>query len=240
MAKWDPAGVAVAIDAAQEAAEDARLRTSAHGLVMLESALEKAAPELFTEMVFAGSMGSGVGGGGTRPIYKVKRKDGEILGMVDADGNPIQSTVAKAGEELGKKGEQKFKRTEFGWRKLYHALQGIITQTPGTNSFFMEVAFTATTLRLYTDHRVMGAIVIPGVSHVALMASTGLMGFQSQFAKDTDHATVKEVLFERPYVIHEGLEIINGPPEALPQEQTYCRATSVARESGAIKAVFSS
>mmetsp|Transcript_20050 Transcript_20050/g.36220 ORF Transcript_20050/g.36220 Transcript_20050/m.36220 type:complete len:242 (-) Transcript_20050:85-810(-) len=237
---WDPARVA-SQGQVDEEAEDERLRTSAHGLVILEAALEKAVPELFTEFVFAGSMGAGPGGGGPRPIYKLKRKDGEMIGMVDADGKELSSTALKSSEELGKKGEQKFKRVEFSWRKLYHALQGPVSVTPGQNSCFMEVQFTPTTLRLYTDHRVMGAIVIPGVSHVALMASTCLIAsaMQQQFAKDTDHATVKEVLFERPYVIAEGAEIIHGPPEALPVETTYCRSSSVARESGAIKAVFS-
>merc|ERR1712194_588772 len=108
-----------------------------------------------------------------------------------------------------------------------------------------EVAFNPVSMSMYTDHRVMGRIVLPGVSHVSLMAAAALLGFANQNnggfggRPEDESAVIKDVLFERPYVVHDGRIIIHGP-NALDEEDpmvtntreivTYCRATSVARE----------
>merc|ERR1719456_6613 len=138
--------------------------------------------------------------------------DGEVLGMVGASGEdimPFESAATKAGADLAKKSESKFKRNEFSWRKIYHALQSPIYTKPEVGAFFMEVVFTSTSMRLYTDHRVMGAIVLPGVSHVSLFAATGSVGFPSPGGLANDwHMSVKEVLFERPYIVNSGAELI--------------------------------
>merc|ERR1712110_883108 len=110
---------------------------------------------------------------------------------------------------------------------------------------------------MYTDHRVMGAVVLPGMSHVSLMAATGSVGFPSPGGLANDwHMSVKEVLFERPYIVNSGAELIaaisagidpsqvSGPgsgnmqaaliPVGVPM--TYCRSNGVSKERGQIKA----
>merc|ERR1711862_82604 len=50
-----------------------------------------------------------------------------------------------------------------------------------------------------------GAVVLPGVSHVSLFAATGSVGFPSPGGLANDwHMSVKEVLFERPYIVNSG------------------------------------
>jgi len=203
--------------------------------------MKKAVPELFLDYEWVGSAGPGVGGGKAQPIYRMKRLDGEVVGYTGGSGYTpaAPSRAEEASKELAKKVESKFNRKEFSWRKIFHALQSPIgTNTQG--DFFMEVPFTPTPMRMYTDHRVMGAVVLPGVSHIALFATTGMVGYGSAMpgAREDDHAVVKEVLFERPYVVHAGLEIIHsegaggGAFGSPGLEMTYCRCSSVSRERG--------
>ncbi|CAE8589537.1 unnamed protein product [Polarella glacialis] len=111
-------------------------------------------------------------------------------------------------------------------------------------------------MRMYTDHRVMGQVVLPGVSHVSLMAATASLGFPAPggIMSQEWHISVKETLFERPYIVHSGAELIqaiaNGvDPSTVPAMAgmlpiamvpvgvpvTYCRATTVSKERGLIK-----
>merc|ERR1712157_716357 len=98
-----------------------------------------------------------------------------------------------------------------------------------------------------------GAVVFPGVSHVSLFAATGSLGFPNPGGLGGDwHMSVKEVLFERPYIVNSGAELIaaisagadpsqmSGPgagnmqaamlPVGVPM--TYCRCTSVTKVRG--------
>ena len=112
--------------------------------------------------------------------------------------------------------------------------------------------------RMYTDHRVMGQVVLPGVSHVSLMAATASLGFPSPGGGMGDwHISVKEVLFERPYIVHSGADLIaaiaNGvdpstiqamagglplPMTPVGVPTTYCRSTTVTKERGIIKSTM--
>merc|ERR1712228_746973 len=86
----------------------------------------------------------------------------------------------------------------FEWRKIYHALVGGVGGMP-EGGLATETLISPTAMRMYTDHRVMGAVVLPGVSHVSLMAATGSIGYPSPGGLANDwHMSVKEVLFERP------------------------------------------
>merc|ERR1712060_404545 len=134
----------------------------------------------------------------------------------------------------------------FEWRKIYHALIGGVGGMPD-GGLFTEAVISPTSMRMYTDHRVMGAIVLPGVSHVSLMAATGSIGIPSP--GNEWHMSVKETLFERPYIVNSGAELIaaiasgedpsqGGGPGAMQAAvgvpQTYCRATGVSKEKGPI------
>eukprot|EP00931_Biecheleriopsis_adriatica_P072689 TRINITY_DN47106_c0_g1_i1.p1 TRINITY_DN47106_c0_g1~~TRINITY_DN47106_c0_g1_i1.p1 ORF type:complete len:272 (+),score=65.02 TRINITY_DN47106_c0_g1_i1:65-880(+) len=141
----------------------------------------------------------------------------------------------------------------FEWRKIYHALVGNVG--PDGGGLLAEALITPTSMRMYTDHRVMGQVVLPGVSHVSLMAATASMGFPSPGGGMGDwHISVKEVLFERPYIVHSGADLIaaiangvdpstvtamaGGLPVAMTPvgvPTTYCRSTTVSKERGLIK-----
>jgi len=173
------------------------------------------------------------------------------LARIEAKKSPLE----KAGEGLQ---TQKFAWSKdgqkaFEWRKIYHAMAGSVGQMP-EGGIITEVVFSPTALRMYTDHRVMGQIVLPGVSHVSLMAATGSIGFPNPGGIASDwHMSVKEVLFERPYIVNSGAELIaaiqsgQDPSQAgggggmqaamLPVgvPMTYCRATHVSKERGQIK-----
>merc|ERR1712032_1338622 len=155
---------------------------------------------------------------------------------------------APAKGEIQKKTQAQFDRKEFSWRKIMHVLQSGLSGT-SDGGFVTEVVFSPTPLRMYTDHRVMGAMVLPGVSHMGLMAATGLVGYQdgSMPGRNQEQcAVVKEVLFERPYVVSAGTEILaavgdsgyqpnpSGPAlgtEVPGSSMTYCRSMSVAGRS---------
>eukprot|EP00441_Pelagodinium_beii_P035001 CAMPEP_0197651486 /NCGR_PEP_ID=MMETSP1338-20131121/32746_1 /TAXON_ID=43686 ORGANISM="Pelagodinium beii, Strain RCC1491" /NCGR_SAMPLE_ID=MMETSP1338 /ASSEMBLY_ACC=CAM_ASM_000754 /LENGTH=262 /DNA_ID=CAMNT_0043226131 /DNA_START=77 /DNA_END=865 /DNA_ORIENTATION=- len=143
----------------------------------------------------------------------------------------------------------------FGWRKIYHALCANVV--PDSGGLMAECLITPTAMRMYTDHRVMAQVVLPGVSHISLMAATASLGLSSGTGLGANefHISVKEVLFERPYIVHSGAELIEAiankvdpktvtanaggipidmQPVGVPT--TYCRASNVTKERGIIKA----
>merc|ERR1712060_950211 len=174
------------------------------------------------------------------------------LARIEAKKSPLE----KAGEGLQ---TQKFAWSKdgqkaFEWRKIYHAMAGGVGQMP-EGGIITEVVFSPTALRMYTDHRVMGQIVLPGVSHVSLMAATGSIGFPNPGGIASDwHMSVKEVLFERPYIVNSGAELIAAIQAGADPSQmggggggmqaamlpvgvpmTYCRSTATSKERGTIK-----
>jgi len=175
------------------------------------------------------------------------------LARIEAKKSPLQ----KAEDGLT---EQKFAwskdgQKSFEWRKIYHALVGPgVAQLP-EGGLITETVISPTSMRMYTDHRVMGTVVFPGVSHVSLFAATGSIGFPSPGGLASDwHMSIKETLFERPYIVNSGAELIaaiaagvdpatvsggsgNMQAAMLPVgvPMTYCRCTSVSKERGQIK-----
>lgn len=169
--------------------------------------------------------------------------------------------VEKAAAESGVMKTQKFTWSKdgaksFEWRKIYHALVGQVG--PGEGGLLAEALITPTSMRMYTDHRVMCQVVLPGVSHVSLMAATASLGFPSPGGGMGDwHISVKEVLFERPYIVHSGADLIaaiaNGVDPSTVQAMagglpipmtpvgvptTCCRSTTVTKERGIIKSTM--
>merc|ERR1711964_865614 len=113
----------------------------------------------------------------------------------------------KTEEGMLKSRDFTWNRKEFEWRKIYHALLGGIGGT-AEGSMITEAFIGPMPMKMYTDHRVMGQVVLPGVSHVSLMAATGCVGFPQPMGRigGDYHMNIKEVLFERPYVVHGGAE----------------------------------
>merc|ERR1712151_565613 len=154
---------------------------------------------------------------------------------------------------LQPRGFQWQQQKAFEWRQIHHAMLGGVGGTPD-GGLITEQQFNPTPMRMYTDHRVMGAIVLPGVSHVSLFAATATVGMPmpvgagfSRGGGQEFHISIKEVLFERPYIVNEGLEIIKaiegaggdggfGSRDAMlaGTQMTYCRCTAVSKDGGAI------
>eukprot|EP00421_Protoceratium_reticulatum_P024102 CAMPEP_0168482962 /NCGR_PEP_ID=MMETSP0228-20121227/65315_1 /TAXON_ID=133427 /ORGANISM="Protoceratium reticulatum, Strain CCCM 535 (=CCMP 1889)" /LENGTH=201 /DNA_ID=CAMNT_0008499413 /DNA_START=69 /DNA_END=670 /DNA_ORIENTATION=+ len=114
------------------------------------------------------------------------------LARLEAKKSPLD----RAGEG-GMMKSQKFAwskdgQKSFEWRKIYHALcQGVGGMPEG--GLATECVISPTAMRMYTDHRVMGSVVLPGVSHVSLMAATGSIGFPSPGGLANDwHMSIKE------------------------------------------------
>merc|ERR1712032_46642 len=120
-----------------------------------------------------------------------------------------------------------------------------------------ETLISPTSMRMYTDHRVMTQVVFPGVSHVSYFAALASMGMPSPGGLANDwHVAIKEVLFERPYVVSSGAELIaaiqagadpsqispGGGGGMMPQAamlpvgvpMTYCRCTATSKDRGTI------
>lgn len=169
--------------------------------------------------------------------------------------------LENGGKESGVMKAQKFTWSKdgqkaFEWRKIYHALCNNVAQYQG--GLLAEAVISPASMRMYTDHRVMGAVVLPGVSHVSLMAATASMGLPSPGGIANDwYISIKETLFERPYVVSAGAELIAaiaqgkdpstvsggmGPmqgamtPVGVPM--TYCRASFVSKEKGSVKPIL--
>merc|ERR1719213_911290 len=90
------------------------------------------------------------------------------LARIEAKKSPLE----RAGEG-GMMKSQKFAwskdgQKSFEWRKIYHALVAGVGGMP-EGGLATETLISPTAMRMYTDHRVMGAVVLPGVSHVSLM-----------------------------------------------------------------------
>jgi len=176
------------------------------------------------------------------------------MAKADARKGGLDKATAESGAMRTQKFTWKKEDTKsFEWRKIYHAL--CTNVQPHEGGMIAEALITPTSMRMYTDHRVMGQVVLPGVSHVSLMAATASMGFPSPGGGMGDwHISVKEVLFERPYIVHSGADLIaaiaNGvdpstvtamagglpismTPVGVPT--TYCRSTTVSKERGIIK-----
>jgi hypothetical protein len=174
------------------------------------------------------------------------------LARIESKKSPLE----KAGDNLK---TQKFVwskdgQKSFEWRKLYHALLGPGVADVNGGGLITETVISPTVMRMYTDHRVMGTVVFPGVSHVSLFAATGSVGFPNPGGLAGDwHMSIKETLFERPYIVSSGAELIaaiaagvdpasmasGGPMAAaltpVGEAMTYCRCTSVSKERGQIK-----
>eukprot|EP00747_Dinoflagellata_sp_TGD_P162376 gnl/TRDRNA2_/TRDRNA2_179900_c0_seq1.p1 gnl/TRDRNA2_/TRDRNA2_179900_c0~~gnl/TRDRNA2_/TRDRNA2_179900_c0_seq1.p1 ORF type:complete len:193 (+),score=37.73 gnl/TRDRNA2_/TRDRNA2_179900_c0_seq1:76-579(+) len=132
-----------------------------------------------------------------------------------------------------------FNRKTFGWRNILHPMMN----TPYPNmegGFTVEAPFTPTPMRMYTDHRVMGAIIIPGASHVAQFGMAACTDFGvnmltrggSMAVGGVPCVEIKETLFERPFNVFAGLEIIQNPEQAPNTNMVCCRCSSIARELG--------
>lgn len=129
--------------------------------------------------------------------------------------------------------------SQFSWRRLYHALSGDVAVVPQVG-VLCECVINQALMRMYTDHRVMGGVVLPGVSHVSLFAATGAKHLPGPMGSADWHMSVKEVLFERPYLIHSGKELIEAEEAGKGDGQVgvpviYCRAGGVSKEIGTIK-----
>merc|ERR1712228_338960 len=155
---------------------------------------------------------------------------------------------------LQPRGFQWQQQKAFEWRQIHHAMLGGVGGPPD-GGLATEAQFNPTPMRMYTDHRVMGAIVLPGVSHVSLMAATGSIGYPSPGGLANDwHMSIKEVLFERPYIVNSGAELIAAIQAGADPSQmggggggmqaamlpvgvpmTYCRSTATSKERGTIK-----
>merc|ERR1719281_492397 len=155
--------------------------------------------------------------------------------------NRDQQAMADAAEPAAAKktAETQMQRKEFGWKKIYHALLGPTGPSP-EGGFVTEIAFTPTPMRMYTDHRVMGRVVLPGVSHVSLAAACASVGMEGTgFKRNEFSINVHETFFERPYLVNDGNEIIamvaaqGGNTGSIPgTEMTYCRIGRVDKEYG--------
>merc|ERR1719162_2590132 len=131
------------------------------------------------------------------------------LARIEAKKSPLQ----KAEDGLT---EQKFAwskdgQKSFEWRKIYHALVGPGVGGMPDGGIITETVFNPTVTRMYTDHRVMGQIVLPGVSHISLAAAVASVGMEGTgFKRNEFSINVHETFFERPYLVNDGKEIIEA------------------------------
>jgi hypothetical protein len=165
-------------------------------------------------------------------------------GYIAKSGNyypPAPALTASSIEST--KAPDLFKKTTFSWRSIYHPFVNQVFDPIGDGSIVAEVCFTPTPMRMYTDHRVMGQIVLPGVSHISLAAACASVGMEgSGFKRNEFSINVHETFFERPYLVNDGNEIIamvaaqGGNAQALASipgsEMTYCRIGKVDKEYG--------
>jgi len=184
-----------------------------------------------------------------RESYRLTWKDEseDRLAKLEAKKSLLEK-AEETGLRLRKFTWQSDNHKAFEWRKIYHALVNTVGGLPD-GGIASETVISPTAMRMYTDHRVMGAIVLPGVSHVSCFAATGSLGFPNPGGVVGDwHMSIKEVLFERPYIVNSGEEIIaataagadsgslsgGAMQAAVGVPMTYCRCTSVTKEKGQI------
>jgi len=161
-------------------------------------------------------------------------------GYIARSGNYYPPAPALMDGKDGAKAPDIFKKTAFSWRSIYHPFVNTTFDPIGDGTIVAEVTFTPTPMRMYTDHRVMGQIVLPGVSHVSLAAACASVGMEGTgFKRNEFSINVHETFFERPYLVNDGNEIIamvaaqGGNAGSIPgTEMTYCRIGKVDKEYG--------
>jgi hypothetical protein len=164
-------------------------------------------------------------------------------GYIAKSGNYYPPAPALTSSAESVKAPDLFKKTTFSWRSIYHPFVNTVFDPIGDGSIVAEVVFTPTPMRMYTDHRVMGQIVLPGVSHISLAAACASVGMEGTgFKRNEFSINVHETFFERPYLVNDGNEIIamvaaqGGNAQALASipgsEMTYCRIGKVDKEYG--------
>jgi hypothetical protein len=161
-------------------------------------------------------------------------------GYVARSGNYYPPAPALMDSKESTKAPDIFKKTAFSWRSIYHPFVNNTFDPIGDGTIVAEVCITPTPMRMYTDHRVMGQIVLPGVSHVSLAAACASVGMEGTgFKRNEFSINVHETFFERPYLVNDGKEIIEmvaaagGNPSSVPgTEMTYCRIGRVDKEYG--------
>lgn len=220
---FDPVGFATGT-----AKEEALAIASSHGAAAFHMAItKKVAPELDPEVEWVGAAGPGVGSRRKRDVFRLKGAE-----------QPEDTKKVEKGAKKLSKGSVScfFERREFGWKALYHPLHG---QPDYKDSIFtMEVPFVHNSLRLYTDHRVVGNIVLPGASHISLMCTGAVIMAQAADArvagkKEDEAGVLKEVLFERPYFVSATPGNVDmGMPTAVPAGTItcYCSAGTAKRD----------
>jgi hypothetical protein len=163
-------------------------------------------------------------------------------GYVSKSGNYYPPAPTLALTDASTKAPSLFKKATFSWRSIYHPFVNETFDPIGDGSIVAEVTFTPTPMRMYTDHRVMGQIVLPGVSHISLAAAVASVGMEGTgFKRNEFSINVHETFFERPYLVNDGNEIIamvaamggNASAASIPgSEMTYCRIGKVDKEFG--------
>lgn len=164
-------------------------------------------------------------------------------GYIAKSGNYYPPAPALPSSEISTRAPDLFKKTTFSWRSIYHPFVNQVFDPIGDGSIVAEVVFSPTPMRMYTDHRVMGQIVLPGVSHISLAAACASVGMEGTgFKRNEFSINVHETFFERPYLVNDGNEIIamvaaqGGNAQALASipgsEMTYCRIGKVDKEYG--------
>lgn len=161
-------------------------------------------------------------------------------GYIARSGNYYPPAPALMDTKDSVKAPDIFKKSAFSWRSIYHPFVNTVFDPIGDGTIVAEVVFTPTPMRMYTDHRVMGQIVLPGVSHVSLCAATASVGMEGTgFKRNEFSINVHETFFERPYLVNDGNEIIamvaaqGGNTGSIPgTEMTYCRIGRVDKEYG--------
>lgn len=161
-------------------------------------------------------------------------------GYIAKSGNYYPPAPVISEQIVAAKSPAIFKKSAFSWRSIYHPFVNTTFDPVGDGHIVAEVCFTPTPMRMYTDHRVMGQIVLPGVSHISLCAAVASVGMEGTgFKRNEFSINVHETFFERPYLVNDGNEIIamvaaqGGDTRSVPgTEMTYCRIGRCDKEYG--------
>jgi len=161
-------------------------------------------------------------------------------GYIAKSGNYYPPAPVISEQIVATKSPAIFKKSAFSWRSIYHPFVNSTYDPVGDGHIVAEVCFTPTPMRMYTDHRVMGQIVLPGVSHISLCAACASVGMEGTgFKRNEFSINVHETFFERPYLVNDGNEIIamvaaqGGDVRSVPgTDMTYCRIGRCDKEYG--------
>merc|ERR1740133_35311 len=99
-------------------------------------------------------------------------------GYIAKSGNYYPPAPVISEQIVATKSPAIFKKSAFSWRSIYHPFVNTTYDPVGDGHIVAEVCFTPTPMRMYTDHRVMGQIVLPGVSHISLCAACASVGME--------------------------------------------------------------